>query len=572
MKTLLDKFVCLSDNKPTYTSAGDHLKAAQDQNAVLQEKLLQLKLMIQQEEAPLMMTLGISTDEYQDQIQALEQQKEVLQKEIEELKRKRSEEAARGIDLKYLDAQKCELEGQCQHIQEVIQIHSEQYEVVYPEEIQEMKSLILFLKDEVEILLEEQKEVENSRPESKELQKESHQLMKDVEDLKKNNSDQKGELEELNLDLLERQQIPAKLEAIKKEQESLRKENSVLMEQISECRSKIQQTAVLNKPQRPAGNRCSFIPVLAKRLGQKKQVSTDAGATEQPTTVLKKPQSPAGNHCSRIPVIAKKPEPTKQVSTDAETTKPPKTEVNKPQSPAGNPSSPKRREVNMVVVVVGGGVILSSLHERWRQIFSRFLQETRTERREDQRREARGRPSRLRRVSGGKRAGLRHRRAAGSLASPEEGGKLTRFSRPRGCPSAASRALRCGNRRNGLRAGAASLTRLGGEFGPNRDQADPPVQRTEPPPADWSADSECHYRDCLPGGGGTRHPCGSGESSSGTGAHCGSPETVTPLYREGYRGVDSANYRSRHSGKPRRPPQLRRERRAPRFDAGQTRF
>ncbi|KAF6715156.1 hypothetical protein FQA47_010790 [Oryzias melastigma] len=157
MKTLLDKFVCLSDNKPTYTSAGDHLKAAQDQNAVLQEKLLQLKLMIQQEEAPLMMTLGISTDEYQDQIQALEQQKEVLQKELEELKRKRSEEAARRIDLKYLDAQKCELEGQCQHIQEVIQIHSPQYEVVYPEEIQEMKSLILFLKDEVEILLEEQR-------------------------------------------------------------------------------------------------------------------------------------------------------------------------------------------------------------------------------------------------------------------------------------------------------------------------------------------------------------------------------------------------------------------------------
>ncbi|KAF6720609.1 hypothetical protein FQA47_002269 [Oryzias melastigma] len=301
MKTLLDKFVCLSDNKPTYTSAGDHLKAAQDQNAVLQEKLLQLKLMIQQEEAPLMMTLGISTDEYQDQIQALEQQKEVLQKELEELKRKRSEEAARRIDLKYLDAQKCELEGQCQHIQEVIQIHSPQYEVVYPEEIQEMKSLILFLKDEVEILLEEQKEVENSRPGSKGLEKEYHQLMKDVEDLKKNNSDQKGELEELNLDLLERQQIPAKLEAIKKEQESLRKENSVLTEQISECRSKIQQTTVLNKPQRPAGNRHSLIPVLAKRLGQKKQVSTDAGATQQPKAEVNKPQRPAGNPPSPKP-------------------------------------------------------------------------------------------------------------------------------------------------------------------------------------------------------------------------------------------------------------------------------
>ncbi|XP_036065883.1 coiled-coil domain-containing protein 157-like, partial [Oryzias melastigma] len=174
LKTLLDKFVCLSDNKDTYISAGDHLKAAQDQNSVLQEKLLQLQLKIQQEEAPLMTTPGVSTEEYKDQIQALEQQKEDLQKEMEELKKKRSQEAEMRIELINLDAQKCNLEGQCQHIQEVIQIHSEQHEVVYPEEIQEMKSLILFLKDEVEILLEEQKEVENSRPGSKGLEKEYH--------------------------------------------------------------------------------------------------------------------------------------------------------------------------------------------------------------------------------------------------------------------------------------------------------------------------------------------------------------------------------------------------------------
>ncbi|XP_023815464.1 involucrin-like [Oryzias latipes] len=342
LEKLQDKLLVLSDRKAKYEPAGDHLKAAQDQNSVLKEKLLQLQSKIQQEEALLMMTPDISPEdlqeEYRDQIQALEQENAVLQKDLEDLKKKRSKEAAMRIDLICIEAQKSHLEDQCQHIREVIQIHSEQQdgELVYPEQIQELKCQINSLEKEKEDLLEEQRKVENAESDIKMLLKEFHQVVKNVDELKKKNCHLKWEFMELNVDFFERQRIPAKLEASTKEQESLRKENAVLAEQVSECRSKIhQQKSVQNQPQSPARNRPSLIPrPMSVRNPEHKQVSMDTGRTQQP-------QSPARNRPSLRPkpVSVRNPEP-KQVSMDTGRTQ-------QPQSPARNQPSLRPRPVSV---------------------------------------------------------------------------------------------------------------------------------------------------------------------------------------------------------------------------------
>ncbi|KAF6723499.1 hypothetical protein FQA47_005192 [Oryzias melastigma] len=322
------------------------------EESALTQGVSQARSILQRDFTRLMKAMGISLNNQQgdpiDQIQALQQQNADLQKELEDLKNKRHEEdAAMRIDLSKLQAEKSDLEDQCELIREVI---LKDEELHYPEQIRDMKSQIVSLRQEMEVLQEEQREMEKSKSETKALLKEFSQVKSNVEDLKKENYDLKQELEELNLDLLKQQDIQTKMEAAKTKRESLRKEKSVLIEQISECRSKIHQTAALNKPKSPTGNSQSLIPrpVSAEKPGPTTQVSTDAGKTQHQTVLLKRSRSPPDNSPSLRPSSS----PSKQVSEDFGRSQKPTVVLHKPQPPPAlklPPLSPKRHSVKDLV-------------------------------------------------------------------------------------------------------------------------------------------------------------------------------------------------------------------------------
>ncbi|RVE63767.1 hypothetical protein OJAV_G00139690 [Oryzias javanicus] len=303
------------------------------EKSALTQGVAESRSKLQLEFSLLMKAVGISPNDLQgdprDQIQALQQQNAALQKEQEDLKNKRQEEdAAMRIDLSNLQAEKRDLEDQRESIWEVIQIDEE---LNYPEQIQETKSQILSLRQEMEVLLEEQQEMEKSKSETKALMKEFIKVKSNVEDLKKDNYDLKQELQELNVDLLEQQTIQTKLEAAKTKRDSLRKEKSVLTEQISKYRSKIQQTTALNKSQSPTGNRRSFIPqpVSGEKPRPTREVSTDAAKTQHQTVLLEKRRSPADNSQSLRPI----PSPPKKDSEDIGRSQKPTVVLHKPQTP-----------------------------------------------------------------------------------------------------------------------------------------------------------------------------------------------------------------------------------------------
>ncbi|XP_078811575.1 uncharacterized protein LOC144995684 [Oryzias latipes] len=339
-------------------------ETARKEKSLLTQQVSQCRSQIQQELALLLTTLDISPDdlhkEYQGQIKALQKQNAVLQKNLEELKH--HQDSAMRMDLSNLEAQKSHLESQCEHIREVIQIQSQQQdgELVYPEQTEELKSEIKSLRQEKKDLLEEQREMENSKLETQALLKEFHQVNSNIEDLKKINYDLKWELKELHVDILEEQGMSAKLEASKKEQEFLQKENAVLTDQMAECRSKIhQQTSVVFEPQSPARNQPSRIPrPVSVRKSEPKQVSMDTGRPQQPQNPARnqsslipgsvfveksepKPVSMNTGKIQKLPVLLKKrrcspenhPSPSELVSVDIGKTQQPRNVLTKPQSP-----------------------------------------------------------------------------------------------------------------------------------------------------------------------------------------------------------------------------------------------